>query len=133
MDQTILFVFPRHSDFGRLTTAGDVRTVASDLANIQRLLEATPEDLSRELGFVAQRILTDAAFAVRYESLLMVLTDDGPFDEWGLLHPTLDLVEREHLRLLYRHNVFSLYVLLQDVLCPDSADLMNAPSEETHS
>jgi len=133
MDQTILFVFPRHSDFGRLTTAGDVWTVASDLANIQRLLEATPEDLSRELGFVAQRILTDAAFAVRYESLLMVLTDDGPFDEWALLHPTLDLVEREHLRLLYRHNVFNLYVLLQDVLCPDSADLMNAPSEETHS
>ncbi len=133
MDQTILFVFPQHSDFGRLTTAGDVWTAASDPANIQRLLEATPEDLSRELGFVAQRILTDAAFAVRYESLLMVLTDDDPFDEWALLHPALDLVEREHLRLLYRHNVFDLYVLLQDVLCPDSADLMNTPSEETHS
>ncbi|MFA4932392.1 MAG: hypothetical protein WC625_05775 [Caldisericia bacterium] len=133
MDQTILFVFPRHSDFGRLTTAGDVRIAVSDPANIQRLLEATPEDLSRELGFVAQRILTDAAFAVRYESLLMALTDDGPFDEWVLLHPALDPIEREHLRLLYRHNVFDLYVLLQDVLCPDSADLMNAPSEETHS
>jgi hypothetical protein len=53
MDQTILFVFPRHSDFGRLTTAGDVRTAASDLANIQRLLEAIPDDLSRELSFVA--------------------------------------------------------------------------------
>jgi hypothetical protein len=133
MDQTILFVFPRHSDFGRLTTADDVRTTASDLANIQRLLEATPEDLSRELGFVAQRILTDAAFAVRYESLLMALTDDRSFDVWALLRPTIDPVEREHLRLLYHHNVFDLYVLLQDVLCPDSADLMNAPSKETHS
>src|SRR5665811_1988555 len=47
--------------------------------------------------------------------------------------PTLELVEREHLRLLYHHNVFDLYVLLQDILCPDSADLMNAPSEEAHS
>ena len=133
MDQTILFVFPRHSDFGRLTTAGDVRTAASDLANIQRLLEATPDDLSRELGFVAQRILTDAAFAVRYESLLMVLTDDRSFDAWALLHPIFEPVEREQLRLLYHRNVFDLYVLLQDVLCPDSADLMNAPSEEAHS
>ena len=133
MDQTILFVFPRHSDFGRLTTADDVRTAASDLANIQRLLEAGPDDLSRELGFVAQRILTDAAFAVRYESLLMALTDDHAFDAWALLHPALEPVERERLRLLYHHNVFDLYVLLQDVLCPDSADLMNARSEETHS
>jgi len=87
MDQTILFVFPRHSDFGRLTTAGDVRIVASDLANIQRLLEATPDDLSRELGFVAQRILTDAPFAVRYESLLMALTDDRSFDAWACSAP----------------------------------------------
>ncbi|HZL82131.1 MAG TPA: hypothetical protein VFB98_01455 [Candidatus Deferrimicrobium sp.] len=133
MDQTILFVFPRHSDFGRLTTAGDVRTAASDLANIQRLLEATPDDLNTELAFVAQRILTDAAFAVRYESLLMILTDDRSFDAWALLHPALEPVEREHLRLLYHHNVFDLYVLLQDVLCPDSVDLMNAPSEEAHS
>ncbi len=133
MDQTILFVFPRHSDFGRLTTAGDVRTAASDLANIQRLLEATPDDLSRELGFITRRILTDAAFAVRYESLLMALTDDRAFDEWALLRPALKPVELEHLRLLYHHNVFELYVLLQDALCPDSADLMNAPSEEPHS
>ena len=133
MDQTILFVFPRHSDFGRLTTAGDVRTAASDLANIQRLLEATPDDLSRELGFITRRILTDAAFAVRYESLLMALTDDRAFDEWALLRPALKPVELEHLRLLYHHNVFGLYVLLQDLLCPDSADLMNAPSEEAHS
>jgi hypothetical protein len=133
MDQTILFVFPRHSDFGRLATAGDVRTVVSDPANIQRLLEATPNDLSRELGFVAQRILTDAAFAVRYESLLMALTGDRSFDAWALLRPTLEPVERERLRLLYHHNVFDLYVLLQDVLCPDSADLMNAASEEAHS
>jgi hypothetical protein len=133
MDQTILFVFPRHSDFGRLTTASDVRTAASDLANIQRLLEATPDDLSRELGFVAQRILTDAAFAIRYESLLMTLTDDSSFDEWALLRPTLEPVDRERLRLLYHRHIFELYVLLQDVLCPDSADLMNAPSEEAHS
>ena len=133
MDQTILFVFPRHSDFGRLTAAGDVRTAASDPANIQRLLEATPDDLSRELGFVAQRILTDAAFAVRYESLLMALTDNHAFDAWVLLLPAIEPIERERLRLLYRHNVFDLYVLLQDVLCPDSTDLMNARSEETHS
>jgi hypothetical protein len=133
MDQTILFVFPRHSDFGRLTTAGDVRTAASDLANIQRLLEATPDDLSRELSFVAQRVLTDAAFAVRYESLLMALTDDRLFDAWALLHPIFEPVEREQLRLLYHRNVFDLYVLLQDVLCPDSADLMNTPSAEAHS
>ena len=133
MDQTILFVFPRHSDFGRLTTAGDVRTAASDLANIQRLLEATPDDLSRELSFVAQRVLTDAAFAVRYESLLMALTDDRLFDAWALLHPIFEPVEREQLRLLYHRNVFDLYVLLQEVLCPDSADLMNTPSAEAHS
>jgi hypothetical protein len=133
MDQTILFVFPRHSDFGRLTTAGDVRTAASDLANIQRLLEATPDDLSRELSFVAQRVLTDAAFAVRYESLLMALTDDRLFDAWALLHPIFEPVEREQLRLLYHRDVFDLYVLLQDVLCPDSADLMNTPSAEAHS
>ena len=88
MDQTILFVFPRHSDFGRLATAGDVRTAASDLANIQRLLEATPDDLSTELAFVAQRILTDAAFGVRYESLLMILTAPRSFDSWALLPGT---------------------------------------------
>lgn len=133
MDQTILFVFPRHSDFGRLTSFGDVRTAVSDLANIQRLLEATPDELSEEFGFVAERILSDAAFAVRYESLVMALTDDRSFDAWALLHPALDPVERERLRLRYHHNAFDLYVLLQDILCPDSADLINAPSEETQT
>jgi len=130
MDQTTLFVFPRYCDFGRLATLGDVRAAASDPANVQRLLEATPDDVARELGFVAQHIVSDAAFAVRYESLVMALIDGSSFHIWTLLHPTVDPVEQEHLRLRYLRNVFDLYVRLEDLVCPDSTNLMNAPSEE---
>ena len=132
MDQTTLFVFPRYCDFGRLATLGDVRAAASDPANVQRLLEATPDDVARELGFVAERIVADAAFAVRYESLVMALIDDTSFRIWTLLHPTVDPADQERLRLRYLRNVFDLYVRLEDLVCPDSTNLMNAPSEEAH-
>jgi hypothetical protein len=132
MDQTTLFVFPRYSDFGRLATVSDVRAAASDPANIQHLLEATPDDVAREVGFVASRLIADAAFAVRYESLVMALIEGSSFQIWTLLHPTVDPTGREHLRLRYQRNVFDLYIRLQDLLCPDGTDLMNTPSEEAH-
>ncbi|MHB8071667.1 MAG: hypothetical protein ACYDHF_06960 [Candidatus Cryosericum sp.] len=132
MDQTSLFVFPRNCDFGRLATLGDVRAAASDPANVQRLMEATPDDVARELDFVARRIVADAAFAVRYESLVMALIDGSCCKIWTLLHPAVDPTEREHLRLRYLRNVFELYVRLQDLVCPDGANLVDAPSEETH-
>jgi len=130
MDQTTLFVFPRYCDFGRLATLGDVRAAASDPANFQRLLEATPDDVARELGCVAQHIVADAAFAVRYESLVMALIDATSFRAWTLLHPAVDPAGQERLRLRYFRNVFDLYVRLEDLICPDSTNLMNAPSEE---
>jgi hypothetical protein len=132
MDQTTLFVFPRYCDFGRLATLSDVRAAASDPANVQRLLEATPDDVARELGFVAQRIVADAAFAVRYESLVMALIDGSSFRIWILLHPMVDPADQERLRLRYVRNVFDLYVRLQDLVCPDRTNLMNAPSAEAH-
>ena len=132
MDQTTLFVFPRSCEFGRLATLGDVRAAASDPANVQRLLEATPDEIARELGFVAQCITADAAFAVRYESLVTALVDGSSFRVWILLHPTVDRTEQEHLRLRYIRNAFDLYIRLQDLLCPDSTNLMNISSEEAH-
>ncbi len=132
MDQTTLFVFPRNCDFGRLATVRDVRVAVYDPVNIQRVLEATPDDVGRELDFVARRLLDDAAFAVRYESLVMALLEGSSFQAWTLTHPGTDDIERERLRLRYQRNVFDLYVRLQDLLCPDGTDLMNLPVEETH-
>jgi len=83
MDQTILFAFPRHSDFGRMASGSDVRAAALDPANVERLVEADPDDLGRELNFVARRLVSDAAFAVRYESLLMAFMDPRCFDRWA--------------------------------------------------
>ncbi|HOV50323.1 MAG TPA: hypothetical protein PLZ61_03190 [Candidatus Cryosericum sp.] len=122
MDQTILFAFPRHSDFGRMASGSDVRAAALDPANVERLVEADPDDLGRELNFVARRLVSDAAFAVRYESLLMAFMDPRCFDRWAALHPALEAAETERLRLAYHRSAFGLYVLLQDVLCPAGAD-----------
>lgn len=122
MDQTILFAFPRHSDFGRMASGSDVRAAALDPANVERLVEADPDDLGRELNFIAGRLISDAAFAVRYESLLMAFMDPRCFDRWAALHPALEAAETERLRLAYHRSAFGLYVLLQDVLCPAGGD-----------
>ena len=61
MDQTILFAFPRHSDFGRMASGSDVRAAALDPANVERLVEADPDDLGRELNFIAGRLISDAS------------------------------------------------------------------------
>jgi hypothetical protein len=132
MDQTTLFVVSRYSDFGCFATEDDVHAAASDPANVQQLLDATTDDITRELDFIAPWLIADPAFAVRYESLAMSFTEGSPFQTWALLHPAMDPVEREHFHLRYQHNAFDLYVRLQDLLCPDSADLMNAPSEEAY-
>ena len=132
MDQTTLFVFPRSCEFGRLAALSDVRAAASDPANVQRLLEATPDDVARELDFVAQYIAADAAFAVRYESLVTALIGGTSFRVWILLHPMVDRTKQEHLHLRYTRNAFDLYIRLQDLLCPDSTNLMNISSEEAH-
>lgn len=122
MDQTILFAFPRHDDFGRIATGSDVRAAALDPANVERLVEADPEDLGRELNFVARRLVSDVAFAIRYESLLMAFMDPRCFDRWAALHPALEPAETERLRLAYHRSTFGLYILLQDVLCPVGSD-----------
>ena len=122
MDQTILFAFPRHSDFGRIATGSDVRAAAMDPANVQRLVEADPEDLRHELNFVAWRLVSDAAFAIRYESLLMAFMDPCCFDRWAALHPALEPAETERLRFAYHRSTFGLYILLQDALCPADSD-----------
>lgn len=130
MDPTTLFVFPRYCDCGRLTTLGDVRVAAFDFANVQRLVEATPDDVAGELIFIARRLASDTAFAVRYESLVMTFVEGSPFRTWSLLHPGMSRIERERRRLRYQQNVFNLYMRLQEYLCPDSIDPMNTPSEE---